>query len=175
MNRITCVLVLALLAVVGIAAHSGLSFATDRIVPCQEIIDHPRFPYIGSRDPAFRYRTVLDVVSAPPAYMEQMVRVDEGPWRYWRKAGLVVRAGAPTLTVSVPAAWRKRAGITWGNGGTGIHGVVRLPTCGSGPASGNAYAGGFYLRGPSVCLPLVFRVGGRTATLLFGLGRRCNS
>jgi hypothetical protein len=168
------VLLLALVAGTGIAARAGTSSATARTVPCFEIIDHPQFPYVGGPDPRYRYRTVLGAVSAPPAYLEQMVRVDEEPWRYWRKAGLVVRAGGPTVTVSVPMTWRKRAAITWGYGGTGIHSVLRFPSCGSDPTSGNAYAGGFFLRAPSACLPLIFRVGARTATLRFGLGRRCN-
>jgi hypothetical protein len=144
-----------------------------RTVPCFEIIGHPSFPYVGSPDPAFRYRTVLGAVSAPSAYLEQMVRVDEGPWRYWRKAGLVVREGAPIVTVSVPVGWRKQAAITWGYGGTGIHSMLRIASCGSDPTRGNAYSGGFYLRSPAACLPLNFRVGSRTATLRFGLGRRC--
>ena len=37
----------------------------------------------------------------------------------------------------------------------------------------NAYAGGFYLRTPSACVPLVFRVGKRSATVWFGLGQAC--
>ena len=36
-----------------------------------------------------------------------------------------------------------------------------------------AYAGGFFLRSPSVCVPLIFRVGARSATVRFGIGRRC--
>ena len=31
---------------------------------------------------------------------------------YWRKAGLVVRAGSPQVTVTVPKEWRHRAAIT---------------------------------------------------------------
>jgi peptide/nickel transport system permease protein len=36
---------------------------------------------------------------------------------------------------------------------------------------GNAFAGGFYLRTCSACLPLVFRAGRRSPTVHFGLGR----
>ena len=34
------------------------------------------------------------------------------------------------------------------------------------------YAGGFYLRSPSACLPLVFRVGRRSETVRFGIGQQ---
>ena len=38
-----------------------------RTVPCEEVIDHVRFPYLGNRDPRYRARLVLDAVSAPGA------------------------------------------------------------------------------------------------------------
>jgi hypothetical protein len=38
---------------------------------------------------------------------------------------------------------------------------------------GFAYAGGFQLRVRAACVPLVFRVGRRSATARFGLGRAC--
>ena len=118
-------------------------------------------------------RTVLDHFSVPPAYVPGTVRVDEGRWRYWSKAGLVVRSGSETVTVSGPAAWRSRAGITWGNGGNGVMSSVRIAGCGTDPSTANAYAGGFFLHARSACVPLVFRVGGRSATVRFGVGRRC--
>jgi hypothetical protein len=37
----------------------------------------------------------------------------------------------------------------------------------------NAYAGGFLLRYRSACVPLIFTVGGRSATVRFGLARVC--
>jgi hypothetical protein len=48
-------------------------------------------------------------------------------------------------------------------------GVVRLDEV----RQGFAYSGGFFLRSPGACLPLTFRVGQRSATVRFGLGRRC--
>ena len=83
------------------------------------------------------------------------------------------RAGAERVTVTVPKQWRTRAAITWGNGGRGVFNSVRFTGCGSNPDSGDAYAGGFYLASASACLPLVFRVGTRTATVRFGIGREC--
>jgi hypothetical protein len=141
-------------------------------VPCQEIIDHPRFPYVGSRDRRFRYRLVLGVLSVPPAYLGQGVATHERPWAYWWKAGLVLRASGEAVTVSVPDAWGNRA-ATWGNGGNSLVGSLRIAGCGSDPTMGNAYAGGFYLRSRSGCVPLIFRVGRSTATVRFGLGRAC--
>jgi len=170
------------MALVSVTAAFVVGFATpparalpERTVPCSEVIDTTRFPYIGDRRPAHRYRLVLGVVSVPPAYMEQVVPTKERPWAYWRKAGLVVRASGASVTVSVPAAWRRRAAISWGNGGAGRFGSVRIAGCGSDKTTGDAYAGGFYLRSSSACVPLIFTVGTRTQTVRFGVGRRCKA
>lgn len=156
-------------AVTATSSRSSLQSA-PRSVPCSEIIDHTNWPYLGSRD--YRYRPVLRVLSVAPAYISQVVRLRDGAWPYWEKAGLVVRAAGGPVTVTVPPAWRKRAAITWG-GNTGIVNSLRIARCGSDPSRGNAYAGGFYLRSRSACLPLAFRAGGHTTTVRFGLGRRC--
>jgi hypothetical protein len=37
----------------------------------------------------------------------------------------------------------------------------------------DGYAGGFYLRSAAACVPLVFRIGDRSTTVLFSVGRRC--
>jgi hypothetical protein len=167
--------VLALLALLGTVAVSAQAArrAAARTVPCFEIIDHPAFPYVGSNDPARRYRLVLGVVSVPPAYLAQVVETNERPWAYWRKAGLVVRAGSGPITISVPPASRRRAAIIWGYGNHPPVAELRIPRCGSNPAVGNAYSGGFLLGAPA-CVPLTFRVGNRSATVRFGVGRRCS-
>jgi hypothetical protein len=160
------------LAVVAAASSRAPLRSVPRSVPCSEIIETTKWPYIGNRDPRYRDRTVLGVVSVPRAYISQVVHLRDGGWPYWTKAGLVVRAGRGPVTVSVPLAWRKRAAITWG-GNTGIASSLRIARCGSDASRGNAYAGGFYLRARSACLPLIFRAGSRSATVRFGLGRRC--
>src|SRR4051812_25826749 len=174
MLRLVTVVATATLALAAIAV--GLSRSSlrpsARTVPCSEIIDQTNWPYRGSSDPRYRYRSVLGVVSVPPAYISQVVRLRDSAWPYWSKAGLVVRAGRGPVTVSVPSAWRRRAAITWG-GNTGIVNSLRILRCGSNPSHGNAYAGGFYLRSRSACLPLIFRAGGHSMTVRFGLGRRC--
>jgi len=169
----------AVILVVGVGAFAGLlarsaSSAPTLIVRCGEIIHHTAFPYLGDRRPRFRYRLVLGVVSAPPTYLQQVIPTHRHPWAYWYKSGLVVRAGSESVTVSVPRAWRSRVAITWGNN-TGIVHTLRIAGCGSDPSVGNAYAGGFYLRSSSACVPLIFGVGKRSATVRFGVGRTCPS
>jgi hypothetical protein len=164
-------------AAAGFASVAGTTTAASptsgRTVPCGESIDSNRFPYVGDRRPRYRYRLVLGAVSVPPAYLAQVVPTGETPWAYWRKAGLVVRAGGQAVSISVPPAWRARAAIAWGYGNQGVFDSLRMESC-PGPAGrGLAYSGGFYLRSPSACLPLVFRVGRRSETVRFGIGRRC--
>ena len=174
MPRTPIVLAAVALALATVAAASSRSplQSAARTVPCTEVIATTNWPYIASHDPRYRYRSVLGVVSVPPAYISQVVHLRDGAWPYWRKAGLVVRAGRGPVTVTVPLAWRKRAAIAWG-GNTGIVSSLRIDRCGSDSSRENAYAGGFYLRSRSGCLPLIFRAGSHSATVRFGLGRRC--
>jgi hypothetical protein len=166
--------ILTLVVVAGVAALAPpASSRPGRTVPCNEVIDHTRFPYVGSSQPQFRHRLVLDAVSVPPAYQQQVVPTHSKPWAYFRKQGLVVRASGESVTITVPETWRRRAAISWGYGGHGVFSSLRIAGCGSDPNAGNAYSGGFYLRASSACLPLVFRVGTRSATVRFGLGRHC--
>jgi hypothetical protein len=136
-------------------------------VSCDEIIGHTKFPYLTGG-----YRLVLGAVSVPPAYLRQVVPTQNEPWPYWRKAGMVIRAGAGPVTVSVPLVWRRRAAITWGNGGP-PGSSVKFPRCEQSATVGHAYAGGFFLRAPSGCVPLIVRVGQRSSTVRFGIGRHC--
>ena len=158
----------ALAAAVGTARSAPSPATGTRTVPCGESIDRTRFPYLGDH-----YRLVLGVASAPPAFMEQVVETDEQPWSHWRKQGLVIRGGAGPVTVSVTAAWRTRAAITWGYGGHGPFRALTFGRCGKDRSVGYVYAGGFLLRSASACVPLVFRVGGHSTTVRFGLGLRC--
>jgi hypothetical protein len=169
--RFSLVALAALAALLAAAAMTHASGPRD--VTCDESIGARMFPYLGNSQPRYRYRLVLGAVSVPPAYQQQVVVTNERPWSHWRKAGLIIRAGAERVAVTVPKEWRTRAAITWGNGGHGVFSSVRFTGCGSNPKSGNAYAGGFYLASASACLPLVFRVGTRTATVRFGIGREC--
>jgi hypothetical protein len=159
---------------INTAAPAERSRAPERTVPCTEAIDLTRFPYIGNRRPEHRYRLVLGVV-ALPAFMAPVYKSAERRWPYWRKQGIVVRASGESVTITVPPAWRERAAIAWGNGGNGEpFSSLRIAGCRLDKTVGNAYAGGFYLRSRTACLPLTFRVGNRTATIRVGLGRRCH-
>lgn len=158
----------ALAVLVVLAAGTASTRASSaRTVPCGEMIGTVRFPYAG-------YRTVLGTVSVPRPYLARVVATRDRPWAYWRKAGLVVRAGRAPVTVSVAPAWRDRAAITWGNN-TGVVASLRIAGCPGARTVGHAYAGGFYIRSRSACVPLTFRVGRRSATVRFGVGRRCVS
>ena len=165
---------LVVLLVTPIAAlASPAADAPQRIVPCSEVIDSTGFPYVGSAERRYRSRTVLGAVSVPPAYLEQVIQTRSRPWTYFSKHGLVARADGRAVTITVPRAWRTRAGIVWGNAGHGVFHTIRLAGCRSDPSRGNAYAGGFFLRRPAACLPLVFSVAGRSRTVWFGLATRC--
>lgn len=156
------------------AAPSTGTTTRTRTVPCSESIDGTRFPYVGSNDQKQRYRVVLGIVSVPPAYHAQIIR-DNGTkaFPYFFKAGLVIRASGQPVVVTVPQAWRSRAAIAWGYGGHGVFTALRFAGCSALPTQGFAYSGGFYLRSAPECLPLTFRVARQSATVRFGLGRRC--
>jgi hypothetical protein len=118
-------------------------------------------------------RVVLGIVSVPQAYLAGVVRAPQfAPFPYWRKAGMVVRTSNEPVTVIVPPAWRARVRIGWGNPAPEVA-VVRFAACPAGERRWNAYAGGFFLRSRSACVPLTFEVGHRRSTVRFGVGRRC--
>ena len=116
-------------------------------------------------------RLVLGVISVRDE-LWPTAPVHQGRWRHWQKDPLWIRAGRQTVTITVPAAWRNRAAITWGLN-VGIVSTLRLPGCPSASGTWNGYAGGFYLRSASACVPLVFGVGRRSAMARVGVGRRC--
>ena len=115
---------------------------------------------------------MLGVVAVPPAFMRQVVPTRQKPWAYWHKQGLVIRATGEAVTVAMPKIWRMRAAIIWGNSGGPVS-SLRIEACGTSADVGHTYAGGFFLRSPSACIPLIFSVGHRTVTVRFGLGQRC--
>jgi hypothetical protein len=118
-------------------------------------------------------RRVLGTVVVPPRYLPQVVKLPTKPWRYWTKGGLAIRAGSAPVGITVPVAWRDRAAIVWGNG-PDLFSSLRIDSCASQlGAQWNGYAGGFYLQARSACIPLIVRVGARTAIVRFGIGRRC--
>lgn len=158
---------LALAAVTGAAARSAPE-QPPSTVSCEAIILDSKFPHRAGG-----YRLVLGRISVPPAYLRQVVPTGRRPWAYFRKNGLVIRGGSPPIEVRVPRAWRTRVRIGWGDGGGSSLRFASCPPVGGFNKRGNAYAGGFHLRTRSACVPLIFRVGQRTQTVRFGIGRRC--
>jgi hypothetical protein len=138
-------------------------------VPCGDIAGATTSPRQGG------FRVVLGVISvAPENASDKTVDLGGKGWRYWEKSGVFVRTGKFTVTVTVPKAWRSRAAITWGNNEP-LVGALEFSGCADGASSAlwSAYAGGFYLRARSACVPLVFSVEGRSTTVRFGVGRHC--
>jgi hypothetical protein len=125
-------------------------------------------------------KIMLGVISLGPDFLRPAVPVHQGWWRYWQKRGLWIWAGHQAVTITVPKAWRNRVAITWGVN-AGIVSTLRLPGtllspgCPAGPGTWNSYAGGFYLRSRSACVPLVFGAGRRSAVVRVGVGRRCGT
>jgi hypothetical protein len=159
------IVAVGLAGLTGVTAWSAPS-APMPTVNCDRIIHR-----VGSGD-AGHYRVVLGLVSVPPAYRPQVVATGSRPWTHWSKAGLVIRGGSPPVTIRVPRAWRNRAAITWGNSGAVT--ALRIASCPPWESKvWNAYAGGFLLRSRFACVPLVFTVGKRSATVRFGLARAC--
>jgi len=121
-------------------------------------------------------RVVLGVVAVPPLYIPHAVKERTGRWRYWQKWGLFTRithTGSAPVLISVAQGWQHRAAIDWGNEAGIVTSTVRLAGCPGPRGMWNAYAGGFYLRSSSACVPLVFQVQRRTTTVRFGIARHC--
>src|SRR5581483_6866294 len=137
---------------VAAAAGGATRARASPLVTCGQAVLHPRFPAAGDR-------LVLGVLSVPPASQNQVVRSGRRDWPYWRKAGLIVRDGSPAVAVSVAPAWRRRIAITWG--GSDVVSSLKIAHCPGDGSGADGYAGGFYLRSPTACVPLIFRVGAR--------------
>jgi hypothetical protein len=139
------------------------------IVRCAEsVLEFKRSADIG-RD----QRVVFGAISVPPSYLPQvLVDPTSAPFSHWSKAGLAIRAGTAAVTVSVPKLWRDRARIIWGAPGSPAT-TLRFESCSWQAGFWNGYSGGFLLRSSPACVPLIFTVGHRRATLRFGVGRHC--
>jgi len=156
--------IVALLATLA-AVEGRAGSPAARTVTCEEIIGSARDGHSAG------YRVVLGAVSVPPAYLAQVVRTGPPSFPWWRKAGVLVRAGSGPVTISVPRRSRADVAIIWGNAG-GQSAVLRFPRCRSTLGAWNAWAGGFFVRRPA-CVPLEISVGTRRAVVRFGIGRRC--
>ena len=146
----------AAIVAAGVVARAAPS-PPPSTVACDEVIMHTKFP-----DRSGGARLVLGVVSVPPAYLPNVYPTGRRPWAYWRKAGLVVRAGRGPVRVSVAKEWRNRVAIGWGSAAGGSLRIARCSTkyelrdkdANGAPKMGNAYSGGFHLRSRAACVPL---------------------
>lgn len=121
-------------------------------------------------------RVLLDSVVLPkPVELERPARPDSGraDLPYFRSARIAIRAGEPDVSIAIPHGWRHRVALSWGR----VAGASSLTfdRC-SGTRSGwSVYAGGFHLRTPGDCVPVVVRVGGTVTTVRLGVGRACGA
>ncbi|MGN6677500.1 MAG: hypothetical protein ACTHKL_06905 [Streptosporangiaceae bacterium] len=168
--RTLSALALLLAAAVTVAACTGPGAAVNRkrhaahpaslqTVGCDQIIQQAGPP---------SGRLVLGVLEVPPAHLKGAAPTASRPWAYFAKYGIAVRAYSPAVVITVPKAWRDRAAAGWGN----VSGAssLRLAECPRQLGAWNAYAGGFYLRSASGCVPLVFKIGRHAAALSFAIG-----
>ena len=165
--RILALLIFPALAAVG--AQSADS-APGSIAGCEQIALHLRS---GTED---GYRIVLGSVGVPDEQQTSQgaSRTHTEPWPYFRRVGLAVRGGTSSVTITVPEGWRDRVAMSWGN--TQAVSSLRIASCGAAVLKPwNAYAGGFHLRSQAACVPLEIRVGGRSTTIRFGVGRACGA
>ena len=93
--------------------------ASPQTVGCDQVIQQVGQP--GGR-------LVLGVLAVPPARLERAAPTATRPWAYFAKYGIVIRAGSPAVLITVPEAWRRRAGIGWGNN-LGVFSSLRLLSC----------------------------------------------
>jgi hypothetical protein len=119
-------------------------------------------------------RVLFGYVGVPPRYLPQFGRDVSGRWRYGNKTGLLVHTGTKSVTIIVPQAWRRRVAINWGDSGIAGVQALRIPSCRYALSNGvwNVFTGGFWFN-VRACVPLVVRVGTRSTTVRFGLGKRC--
>ena len=169
-RRLAILVVPLVLLGVAVAAAGAQtpSPAKEPTVACDRIVLRARS---GAED---GFRVLLGAVSMPGAGKldHGSTRKRDGQWRYYRNAGLAIRAGASEVTISVPEGWRDRVAVSWGD--SPASSSLRFAPCGASHAGAwNAYSGGFHLRTKGDCVPLVVTVGGMSTTVRIGVGRAC--
>jgi hypothetical protein len=143
-------------------AYSGAS------LDCNGSIDT-----VTTLDP--EYRNVLDAVAFQVTTpLQTSTSTGSDPHRLFAKTGLLVHTGV-TATVTVPAAWKARLAITWGNHAAEWTSTLQTPACRQPEGTTGpwlAYPGGFSADKPD-CYPLEIRSGDRTATVTIPIGQAC--
>jgi hypothetical protein len=135
------------------------------VVSCNNVI-------ASTRKPDSEERVVLGSFGAPPPRIQRAANGQGNGWQYFAKTGVQVEAGSLPVTVSVAPAFRHRAAISWGNAQPIVQ-TVRFASCRATATRWDAYAGGFFLRSRTACIPLVVRIGSRSKTVRVGIGKSC--
>jgi hypothetical protein len=149
--------------VAALAASSGATaVAPDASVRCAD----------SSHGRVEGARVLLDAVVLPrSSELALPARAGrEGRFRWFRPARIAIRSGEPDVAVSVPPGWRHLVAVAWGQ--SGASDAVRFDRCAA-QRGWIVFDGGFHLREPAACVPLVVRVGGTVTTVRLGLGRAC--
>jgi hypothetical protein len=161
----TVAITLALVGAVVAGAHASTA---EPAVSCDRIVLRDR---AGTED---GFRILLETVSVPGARHlgRETSAARAGHWRWYRNAGLAIRAGTSSVRVSVPEGWRDRVALSWG--GSRPSSSIAFAQC---PASAagtwNFFSGGIHLSRRADCVPLQVTVGGMSTTVRFGVGRAC--
>jgi hypothetical protein len=166
----TCALSLILLGAIVAGAEAREPQSAAPTVSCERIVLRANS---GAAD---GFRILLERVSMPgSAHLARDAAAVPGrPWRYYRNAGIAIRAGTSSVTVSVPEGWRDRVALSWG--GSRPSSSVRFASCPRSAAGiWNSFSGGFHLRGRADCVPLLVTVGGISTTARVGVGRACGA
>jgi hypothetical protein len=151
----------------GMTGTTSASKAGPPDATCSSVIGEATGPRVGG------YRLVLGRVSVPPVRLYEPVALPaDHVSPYWLKTGMVVRSGVKKVTITVPAEWRSKVAITWGDADGG-QAVITFEACPDSRARWFAYAGGFLLDSPSLCVPLIVKVGARRRVVRFGIGTPC--
>ena len=161
---------LALLGVLAADAWARTPARAEATISCDRIVLRGRS---GTDD---GFRVLLGAVSVPGSgqLAHASTATPDRRWRYFRSAGIAVRAGTTAVYVSVPEGWRNRIAVSWG--GAPASDQLSFAPCGAAPpGTWNFYSGGFHLRTRGDCVPLLVTVGGMSTTVRVGVGRACGA
>jgi len=164
----TLAISLVLLGTLVSGASARTRPSAEPTVGCDQIVLRARSGAVDG------FRVLLGAVSVPGVpHLDHGSATTRNPrWRYYRNAGIAIRAGTSMVSVSVPDGWRDRVAISWGD--SRVTSTLHFAPCGGSPAGAwNSYSGGFHLRAKGDCVPLLVTVGGMSTTVRVGVGRRC--
>jgi hypothetical protein len=164
------VIAITLLGASGAGAGARTPSSSVRTVACDQIVLRSRS---GAED---GFRVLLGAVSVPGSrsLAHGPTAIRDPHWRYYRAAGIAIRAGTVAVSVSVPEGWRDRVAVSWG--GRPASSSLRFARCGRSPAGvWNSYSGGFHLHARGDCVPLLVTVGGMSTMVRVGVGRACGA